>query len=127
MIEFIDGLGPWLLRAEVIGVFFALVVILLAVILKGTGWIFPAIGNCLRAMEKDEKDVTRARTLLAIYRSTERPEARKERAEAFVRHGITFMKGPFRSGVNFGPEQLNLLPTNEELSEAVQRGIKSER
>ena len=44
--------------------------------------------------------------------------AREEMAEVFVSRGVSFVKGPARSPVNFTKEELAMIPTNDELAQA---------
>lgn len=116
MLEFIDKCGVWLLRVEVLCAFVALV-------------CFPFA--CLRAfmaMKERQKQIEgcgssphKVKLVLQIYGKC---RLRSDIADGFVSHGITFMKGPFRNSVNFTSEELELLPTNEELHEAVQRSVQ---
>jgi len=116
MLEFIDACGAWLLRLEVLLVFIGLALLPFSLIK-----LIRAIRDRQREIEGCGKSIQTVKFLLRIY---EKSRLRSDIADAFVDHGITFMKGPFRNAVNFTPEELELLPTNEELSEAVRRSLQ---
>jgi len=56
--------------------------------------------------------------IILVLLNTYSGASRKHMALAFVKSGITFMKGPFRNLINFSKEQLDALPTNGELDAA---------
>jgi hypothetical protein len=70
--------------------------------------------RCMR--EEYEFEIKAARRLLDEGKG----HNRKEVAEAFVRRGIRFMKGPFRVS-NFSHDEQERLPTNDELADCAKR------
>lgn len=113
MIEFIDQCGVWLLRIEVLCVFVSLVAFPFYFIKA-----LKTIKDKQQQAEGCGSSLNKVKLVLQIYGKS---RTRAEIADGFVRHGITFMKGPFRNPVNFTPEEFELLPTNDELAEAVRR------
>jgi len=116
MLEFIDKCGVWLLRVEVLCAFAGLVFF--------PFYLFKAIKVIKDRQQQIEgcgASLSKIKLVLKIYGKC---RSRSDIADGFVSHGITFMKGPFRNPVNFTSEELDLLPTNEELHEAVQRSVQ---
>lgn len=120
MLEFIDKCGVWLLRVEVLCAFAGLVFF--------PFYLFKAIKVIKDRQQQIEgcgasarPSLSKIKLVLKIYGKC---RLRSDIADGFVSHGIAFMKGPFRNPVNFTPEELELLPTNEELYEAVQRSVQ---
>jgi len=112
MLEFIDSAGVWVLRALTVAAVLALAVWILYVLLCIVGEIIHRRER--RVSRLDPSDRQRIKTLLYQYIDA----SHEVRAKAFCRAGIKFIKGPFRNQFNFTPEELQLLPTNEELYEA---------
>jgi len=113
MLEFIDSAGVWVLRALTVAAILALAFWILYVLFVVTLFVADRFKH-RHITRPDPGDRQRVKTLLYQYLDA----SREVRAKAFCNAGIRFIPGPFRNQFNFTPEELQLLPTNEELYEA---------
>jgi hypothetical protein len=117
----IDQTGSWLLRAKTIEFLLVLIVlvpVLIFILLKFFRDLIGLPFGRIPSTFVKQDDVKLIKSLLAQSRNFVAISEREAVARLFVSNGIYFIKGPFRSPVNFTDDELKRMPTNAELGNA---------
>ena len=97
----------------IIAIFFLSILLLIGSLLA----LVISLQRDKKAFQTKLEDRNDLKTILVLL-NTYSGASRKHMAIAFVKSGITFIKGPFSNLMNFSKEQLGAIPTNEELDAA---------